>query len=775
MNLATRVGWAIASIAVCGMLAMPCRAAISEEGAVTISSSLADVGFPNQTTNEGTLRITPPSTLTVAALNVARAQRTVHGRVFIDGAAMTVTQNAVIGEIGQGSLEVSDGGLFDAAILLIGGGPSSAGNGAEGSVAVTGPGTKLVTRNRITVGEFGTGELRIADGALVQSSFQTAQTQAFIANGFGSQGTATVTGDDSAWEINGPLTVGGQGAGQLHILDGAHVTSLGAVLGGPTGELTGLGVAVIDGAGSRWTTESLVIGDRSTGELRIANGGVLDVSNSGRSPTVIGRQVGSFGRLIVSGSGTQWLDSQVTTIGQAGVGELIIEDGALVATGGAIIGGNAPSGGGLVRVSGPNTRWQPRSLTVGGSVGSSALEISDGATVAMGGGQLSITTAGRLTLNHGTLTGAIQGWTNRGLIEGEGLISGQLTNIANGHISVGPQQHLTIVGKLTNQGSIQAIGGELEITNGATNSGSIIAEDATLRTRSPINLLSNSGAVRFSRGSSRVFGKVFNVPSGSIAVTGGGQVTFYDDVANSSLISASAGTTVTVLGAMSGNGVQGDGTVFLEGPVSPGSSPGVMHFGADVHLGAASRLNIEVSGALPGVGFDQLSADGTAYLGGVLNLTAIGELGASATLPIVSAADLVGAFDSVPEIGTDLGFGVRFNGITYDYNQDEVRVSLVQGSPADLDGNGSVDGVDFLEWQAATGASVEPTGTGGDINRDGTVDEADLAVWAATGAATAAAQQAAQTTVPEPSAVSLLFVVGLGGFGVRARLGGLGR
>ena len=773
MNLVKRVGWASACAALGCVLATTSRAAISEEGAVTISTSTADVGFPNQTTNEGTLRITPPSTLSVAALNVARSQRTVRGRVFIDGAAMTVSQNAVIGEIGQGSLEVSNGGVFDAGILLIGGASSSAGSGAEGSVEVIGPGTRLIARSRITVGEFGVGDLLIADGALLQSGPLTTSAQATIANGFGSQGSATVTGHGSAWEHSGSLMVGGQGAGQLHILDGAHITSVGAILGATTGEGTGLGTAVIDGAGSRWTTDSLTIGDRSTGELRVINGGLLDVSNNGKPPTVLGRQVGSFGRLVISGPGSQWLDSQTVAIGQAGVGELIVDGGALVAIGGAILGGNTPTGGGLVRISGPNTRWQTRSLTIGGDVGRSALEISDEATVAMGGGTLSISTAGRLTLNHGTLAGAIQNWTNRGLIEGDGLISGQLTNASNGQINVGQQQHLTLAGILTNQGRIQALGGEFEITNGASNTGSIIVEDATFRTRGPGNLLNNSGTVRFSHGLNRVFGRVFNVAAGSIAITGGSQVTFYDDVANSALLSASAGTTATMLGAFSGNGIQGDGTVFLEGPVSPGSSPGVMNFGADVHLGAASRLNIEVGGSLPGSGFDQFNADGTAYLGGALNLVAIGELGANATLPIVSAADLVGAFDSVPEIGTDLGFGVRFNGITYDYNQGEVRVSLLQGSPADLDGNGSVDGVDFLRWQAATGASVEPTGTGGDMNRDGMVDESDLAMWAATGAATAA-QQAVQTAVPEPSAVSLLFAAGIG-FGVRFRLGGLGR
>ena len=49
---------------------------------------------------------------------------------------------------------------------------------------------------------------------------------------------------------------------------------------------------------------------------------------------------------------------------------------------------------------------------------------------------------------------------------------------------------------------------------------------------------------------------------------------------------------------------------------------------------------------------------------------------ATATLPIVRAGELFGTFSSVPAIGAQLGFGVLFHGIEYDYNHDEVLVSL---------------------------------------------------------------------------------------------------
>jgi hypothetical protein len=51
-----------------------------------------------------------------------------------------------------------------------------------------------------------------------------------------------------------------------------------------------------------------------------------------------------------------------------------------------------------------------------------------------------------------------------------------------------------------------------------------------------------------------------------------------------------------------------------------------------------------------------------------------------------------------------------------------------RGSGGDYDGDGDVDGGDFLVWQAALGSTVTPPGTGADGNENGTVDAPDLAL-----------------------------------------------
>lgn len=70
---------------------------------------------------------------------------------------------------------------------------------------------------------------------------------------------------------------------------------------------------------------------------------------------------------------------------------------------------------------------------------------------------------------------------------------------------------------------------------------------------------------------------------------------------------------------------------------------------------------------------------------------------------------------------------------------------------ADFDGDGDVDGADFLTWQRGVGTNVGAQFGNGDANRDGAINGLDLDIWKGMfGASSVAA-----SPVPEPSAVAL--------------------
>ena len=135
-----------------------------------------------------------------------------------------------------------------------------------------------------------------------------------------------------------------------------------------------------------------------------------------------------------------------------------------------------------------------------------------------------------------------------------------------------------------------------------------------------------------------------------------------------------------------------------------------------------------------------------------LTQQALTRLTDAATFTIATASEVFGEFSSTPEIGADIGFGVRFNGVTYDYETDAVTVSLLPSPPlpGDFDLDGSVDGADFLTWQRQLGDATD-----GD----------DLTLWREGFAVSNPAAGAAQQAVPEPSAAALILVglLGLGG------------
>jgi hypothetical protein len=93
-----------------------------------------------------------------------------------------------------------------------------------------------------------------------------------------------------------------------------------------------------------------------------------------------------------------------------------------------------------------------------------------------------------------------------------------------------------------------------------------------------------------------------------------------------------------------------------------------------------------------------------------------------------------------------------------------IEWAAAKPSSADFDGDGDVDGGDFLNWQRGLGMTAAQR-VHGDADGNGTVDAADLAAWKSTFGAAPAAVAA----VPEPASAVLVVLALSGGYALRRR------
>ncbi|WP_429911321.1 autotransporter domain-containing protein [Glycocaulis sp.] len=180
--------------------------------------------------------------------------------------------------------------------------------------------------NSLTVGNFGDSTLTISDGAVVNS------TSGFVAFRAGSTGAVTVTGAGSRWNNPGEIRIGGLGAGALTILDGGSVHS---GIGYIAYEAGSSAVVTVNGAGSEWiSTSTLMVGGSGSANMTISDGGL--VQNVRGEIGVDTPAVSSS--VLVTGAGSQWINTDALRIGLFGTGALTIADGGEVSATGVNIG-----------------------------------------------------------------------------------------------------------------------------------------------------------------------------------------------------------------------------------------------------------------------------------------------------------------------------------------------------------------------------------------------------------------------------------------------------
>ncbi|MGJ8641000.1 MAG: beta strand repeat-containing protein [Opitutaceae bacterium] len=258
----------------------------------------------------------------------------------------------------------------------------------------------------------------------------------------------------------------------------------------------------------------------------------------------------------------------------------------------------------------------------------------DGSSTIFAGGALysssvldnasSLTNNGTIQLRNGS--GRIIGsgsLMNNALFTGDGVVKVAFTNAAGGEVRVGAAEDLLFTETFgTNIGDITLQGGTLELDEVLVNHGYIQGQ-GTLRSNADGTAVTNeNGGIIAFTGNAQVFGDFENTGTGRVLTSGGGITTFYGDVVhNGTEIKTSAGAGTVFLGELTGSGsFTGTGTVYIEGDLRPGNSPGMQNHAGDLVLDSPSTTTMEIGGYGQGTEYDFINVAGTLTLGGTLQI-----------------------------------------------------------------------------------------------------------------------------------------------------------
>ncbi|MFK4808570.1 autotransporter outer membrane beta-barrel domain-containing protein, partial [Devosia sp. ZW T5_3] len=378
------------------------------------------------------------------------------------GGHVAVGGRVNVGSAGQGKIALSDGATLssDDGVLGI---------YERGEVLLT-SGASWTMVGQFTVGLFAQGDLRIEDGASVTSD------QGYVGANPGGNGSVTVTGPGSSWEMTSfNLNLGNYGVGAMTIADGARVyANAGVDLG--ISDVTAIGTLNVRGTpGARGVLEtSGFSGGIGTANVALDGGIVRAIDDNATFFRSYGTQT------VTLGAGGGIIDTNGYNIGIApvmtGAGSLT-KDGLGTLT---LTGANSYSGGTTITAGTLQLGNGGTSGSIVGNVANSGVlafnrsdAVTFGGTIAGTGGVWQVGT-GQTTLTadssglsgvsrvydgilsvDGTLGGSIE--VIGGRLQGIGQV-GTTTNFAGGIIAPGNS-----IGTLTVAGNYLGNGGTLEI------------------------------------------------------------------------------------------------------------------------------------------------------------------------------------------------------------------------------------------------------------------------------------------------------------------------
>ena len=410
--------------------------------------------------------------------------------------------------------------------------------------------------------------------------------------------------------------------GHLEIRSGGIVRSLaGSQIGV---NASSEGSVLVTGNGSQWIDSSICdIGVSGKGTITIEQGG----SFNGKTVVIGSESTQAEGSITVTGVGSNFTTSASFSIGLLGMGTFNVTNGALAISQAETSLGVNEQAEGYVNVDGMGTVWITFDTLYIGYEGSGGLVVSNGGDVLSSNATISETPTG---IGSTQVDGDSSKWTITGNFHvgkaGVGfvqLLNGGVLDNSTGVTIIGPLGSIDISGGTIYVGLVPPVQNRVAGFLDDDTTGELHGETTTVTGGSMFlnTLILEDGATVLA--DSVVFGE-----GGTI----GGSGTFDFDVTNS-------------------------GAVTPGGPLAAGT----FTVNAGYTQLSSGVLLIELGGLDPGQGHDQLMVTATAQLGGTLDVSAINDFEPQVgqVYEIISANTVTGTFDQIVSHG-GLGFDVAY-------------------------------------------------------------------------------------------------------------------
>jgi len=595
---------------------------VTGSGSTWTNSDALAIGFEGN----GTLNVEAGGHVHSVNNTLIGDQDTSVSTATVTGAGSTLSSDAavIVGQLGEGTLTVENGGLVTADALIAG-----HLGGSDGTINVVGPNAQVNSASLLRIGDDGTGALLVSGGGVVTNT-----SNGFVGAATGGRGTATVTGSGSQFNNSGTLYVGGQyndTVGVLTLTDDGTVA-----VGGGAGTLR-----IADHSGATGTLNiGSVSGDAAAAAGTLNAAAVSFGSGIGRIVLNHNENAYSFAANI-SGGGSVLVESGVTAL----TGTNTYSGGTTVSDGTLRAGGASALAGGAFTVTGGTLDLNDFDLSMSELSGTGGTVDLGGATLTVGSGNTDTAFAGAIEGTGSiektgtgklTLTGAnsYSGGTmiSGGTLEGTASsLTGDIVN--NATLAFAQAGDGTFAGAVTGTGGVEKTGaGKLTLTGANGYTGGTTVSGGTLEgtASSLTGDIVNNAILAFAQAADGTF-------AGAVSGTGGVEKTGAGKLTLSGANSYTGGTTVSG-GTLAGDtsSLQGDivnNASLLFDQSADGTYAGVLSGNGDiVKSGAGSLVLSGISGAFTG-GLEVLSGslvvDGT-FGGGLL--VSGGFLGGSGTV-----------------------------------------------------------------------------------------------------------------------------------------------